>query len=575
MNASRRERLVRGRDGRRLVLVAAGQVHDGERSLDVDEFYVDEDVVRVRDYARFVADTARDMPEEMEDLPAGAPAVFVSIDDAEAYARWAGRRLPSAREWHRAARGRFGLDVHDEESGFGMRRHGRLWEWTRTRAEEGGRIVCGGRFRRPYATPGVEHTSFERAAARDVGFRLAADADAAGLVAVRDEERARDWERDTAEELFPDEVEHEPDDPEAWRMRFRSPQPSEPRVSGRVGDAVLLQRFPVRTTWAPHANFRFKLMGDDVVRGRAYPCPSPLVPASEIAAAIYVDDLRLMRAPTLATIIAAGRPDESVPLVLIEEPPHISWRHLRSALLDARGELPLEMVVEVARRYAAALGDASPPQPEMVQLDPADVIRFGLDGEVFGRLPPIAYPTERLPSGAQDGPALVPETLRGEAPTAASTSWRAASLLHSLLCPDHWLEQMRMGDQLAPVHYLMTGDTPDVATLRPETPAALVELVERGLENDESIRWPANTFALRSALDAVAAELPPFEPRFVAALLEGVVPEHVARERAFWEHAEMIDLEAARDLGFEPTDSVGARGRWGDWLEQQIDRVWD
>lgn len=73
-------------------------------------FLIDETEVSNREYAEFVADTGHPAPSQWPAgrCPAGAeelPVVGVSHGDAAAYATWAGKRLPTALEWERAARG--------------------------------------------------------------------------------------------------------------------------------------------------------------------------------------------------------------------------------------------------------------------------------------------------------------------------------------------------------------------------------------------------------------------------------------------------------------------------------------
>ena len=51
-------------------------------------------------------------------LPDDEPVVHVNAHEAEAYCRWAGRRLPTATEWHAAA------------TGTDMQWGGSVWEWT-------------------------------------------------------------------------------------------------------------------------------------------------------------------------------------------------------------------------------------------------------------------------------------------------------------------------------------------------------------------------------------------------------------------------------------------------------------
>lgn len=78
-------------------------------------FDIDACAVTNRQYAAFVAATGhrppphwqkdRDGSGSFPDGEADAPVVNVSYDDAEAYCRWVGLRLPSGDEWEKAARG--------------------------------------------------------------------------------------------------------------------------------------------------------------------------------------------------------------------------------------------------------------------------------------------------------------------------------------------------------------------------------------------------------------------------------------------------------------------------------------
>ncbi len=103
-------------DGAPAVLVPAGRFTMGDdeesprRDVFVDSFYIDRFEVTTARYARFLAATGSvHAPDEWETLtlPAGGelPVVGVDWSDADAYCRWAGRRLPTEAEWEKAARG--------------------------------------------------------------------------------------------------------------------------------------------------------------------------------------------------------------------------------------------------------------------------------------------------------------------------------------------------------------------------------------------------------------------------------------------------------------------------------------
>lgn len=125
------EQVKNPKDGSVELLVPAGEflLGEGERQKQVtlDAFYIDRTEVTNAQYAKFLAAVQQDgdaqwrhpaqpaskkdhVPLHWENKNLGKargdhPVVGVDWFDAYAYARWAGKRLPSQFEWERAARG--------------------------------------------------------------------------------------------------------------------------------------------------------------------------------------------------------------------------------------------------------------------------------------------------------------------------------------------------------------------------------------------------------------------------------------------------------------------------------------
>jgi len=72
-----------------------------QKPVNLGPFYIDETEVSNAEYAEFCRATGCTLPAADPDLP----VTNLTIDQARAYAKWKGRRLPTAQEWERAARG--------------------------------------------------------------------------------------------------------------------------------------------------------------------------------------------------------------------------------------------------------------------------------------------------------------------------------------------------------------------------------------------------------------------------------------------------------------------------------------
>lgn len=204
------------------------EVLEHDYTVELPDFLIDEAQVSNAEFNRFLKETGY-RPEHPENFlrhwPGGVmpeaiaelPVVYVGLEDARAYARWAGKRLPGEAEWQRAAQGEeerpwpWGDDFDtakcaSAESGPMPVRSlpdgrgpnglyhtcGNVWEWTESEYNDGTTRFCiirGGSWYRPSGSgwympggpqPLNSHTKFlllwpglDRCAT--IGFRCAKD----------------------------------------------------------------------------------------------------------------------------------------------------------------------------------------------------------------------------------------------------------------------------------------------------------------------------------------------------------------------------------------------------------------
>jgi len=107
-----------------LITDERGRRYSLTRVVDLPAFYIDRTEVTNKQFKQFLEATgyAPDRPDYfLKDWSGGSypqgredhPVVWVSLEDARAYARWAGKSLPTEEQWQKAAQGT----------------DGRIWPW--------------------------------------------------------------------------------------------------------------------------------------------------------------------------------------------------------------------------------------------------------------------------------------------------------------------------------------------------------------------------------------------------------------------------------------------------------------
>lgn len=182
---------------------------EGDDPVWVDEFHIDTFPTTNADYARFCAATQRAVPEHWENgrCPRDLydhPVVHVTWRDAHAYATWAGKSLPTAEQWEKAARGTSGRTFpwgdqktaakcnvretaverttsvsryHSGVSPYGVYDMvGNVWEWLATATTPGRYELRGSAFTSPLfrGVPSISNDANDTMHDDDTGFRCVA-----------------------------------------------------------------------------------------------------------------------------------------------------------------------------------------------------------------------------------------------------------------------------------------------------------------------------------------------------------------------------------------------------------------
>jgi formylglycine-generating enzyme required for sulfatase activity len=90
-----------------MMLIPAGTFLSGQdkKPVTLPAFYIDRTEVTNAAYAQFCQAKGRPEPEKFPHGQPGYPVVNITFLDAQEFAKWAGKRLPTMLEWEKAARG--------------------------------------------------------------------------------------------------------------------------------------------------------------------------------------------------------------------------------------------------------------------------------------------------------------------------------------------------------------------------------------------------------------------------------------------------------------------------------------
>lgn len=202
-------------DGKLMALVDGGLFPSGADNSPtmLASFYIDVYPTTNEDYANFLRETGRKPPSHWTEANfppelASHPVVNVTYRDAEAYAAWTHKELPSSLEWEKSARGPRGniypwgnqetpAKCNVRQTGVrattpvdryhsGVSHYdvydlaGNVWEWCRTETDPGRYVLKGSAFTSPLAmaSGASMNDASETMLDDDTGFRCVSQAEA-------------------------------------------------------------------------------------------------------------------------------------------------------------------------------------------------------------------------------------------------------------------------------------------------------------------------------------------------------------------------------------------------------------
>lgn len=201
-------------DGKLMALVEAGMFFSGpdDEPIHLPAFYIDVFPITNADYDRFVTATQGKPPPHWNHAvpPDGLlnhPVVFVTWYEANAYAQWSAKALPTSRQWEKAARGTRGeiypwgsqrtpakcnCREHEIRSTTPVDRYasgvspygvydlcGNTWEWCSAESEPGRYELKGSAFTSSFlrCPPAMFNDASADMSDDDTGFRCVTPAD--------------------------------------------------------------------------------------------------------------------------------------------------------------------------------------------------------------------------------------------------------------------------------------------------------------------------------------------------------------------------------------------------------------